>query len=303
VAIPYQIADHDVRHSRGDVRWLAGKEALVVVGNDVLRDSITRQLASYGMHCHATTAVQSVARFCQEAPLDFLIVDNHVPDIDGLLVSEALRARVDGTFPAVVTLAALRDPPLTVTGAGTVVCLHKPVRPAQLSDTLQRAMAGKRLAPVSTEQGRWDATLGTRHPLHILLAEDNLINQKVLLQMLQRCGYAADVVADGAQALAALSTTAYDLVLMDIQMPVLDGEEATRRIRKELRSANQPYIIAVTANAFEDQKLQYLRAGMDDYLSKPVEPGKLMAALTRCWLARQSNGRRRSTIRAVAIEN
>ncbi|HEX3527949.1 MAG TPA: ATP-binding protein [Thermoanaerobaculia bacterium] len=117
-------------------------------------------------------------------------------------------------------------------------------------------------------------------PLRILVAEDNAVNQKVLLLMLQRLGYAADVVADGEEALGALRRQCYDVVLMDVQMPRMDGIEATRRIRTEQPAAEQPRIIAVTANALREDHETCLAAGMDDYLSKPVLLENLRAALS-----------------------
>ncbi|NNJ12388.1 response regulator [Chloroflexales bacterium ZM16-3] len=116
--------------------------------------------------------------------------------------------------------------------------------------------------------------------LHVLLAEDNPVNQEVLFRLLENLGHTSDIVGNGAEALAAVTRQAYDVVLMDIQMPKLDGEEATRRIRA-LQHTAQPYIIALTASALHDDRERYLAAGMDDYLSKPVQIEDLHAALAR----------------------
>lgn len=147
-------------------------------------------------------------------------------------------------------------------------------QPPLQSTTTQAHLADRR-AP-------WDAHLGERHPLRILVAEDNLVNQKVIRTMLGRFGYHADIVSDGAQAVNALHQQMYDVILMDVQMPEMDGVEATRVIRSELPPERQPRIIAMTANAFDDQRHVYIESGMNDYVGKPVQPDLLLAALQRC---------------------
>jgi CheY-like chemotaxis protein len=126
-----------------------------------------------------------------------------------------------------------------------------------------------------------DAHMAERRPLRILLAEDNAINQKVALRTLERLGYRADLAANGLEAIAALDRQAYDVVLMDMQMPEMDGLEATRHLRAHLPAARQPWIIAMTANAMQGDREICLSAGMDDYVSKPVRTEDLVAALER----------------------
>ena len=120
-------------------------------------------------------------------------------------------------------------------------------------------------------------------------AEDNRVNQKVIHGMLARCGYQADTASNGLEVLAAVRQRPYDVVLMDVQMPEMDGEEATHAIRQELPAERQPYIVAMTANAFEDQRQQYMAIGMNDYISKPVDPVKLTEALERAWQWRRQH--------------
>jgi CheY-like chemotaxis protein len=131
----------------------------------------------------------------------------------------------------------------------------------------------------AAEQPQFDADMGRQWPLRILLAEDNATNQKLTLTVLGRLGYRADVAANGLEVLQALSRQVYDVVLMDIQMPEMDGLEATRRLRRDLPQAQQPHVIAMTANAMQGDREMCLAAGTDDYVSKPIRIGELVGVL------------------------
>jgi len=122
--------------------------------------------------------------------------------------------------------------------------------------------------------------MAERNPLRILLAEDNSVNQKVGLLMLSNLGYRADIADNGFQVLEAVKKVAYDLIFMDIQMPEMDGVEATHRLRDTLET-RCPYIIALTANALEGDREKFLAQGFDDYLSKPLSPERLRSALEK----------------------
>ena len=129
----------------------------------------------------------------------------------------------------------------------------------------------------------FDRDFARRHPLRILVAEDNAINRTVILKMLEHFGYKAVAVENGVQILNTLADQVCDLVLMDIQMPQMDGLEATRRIRRVATKDQPPYILALTANARKEDYKACLEAGMHDYLSKPLRPDDLMSALTRAY--------------------
>jgi CheY-like chemotaxis protein len=120
-------------------------------------------------------------------------------------------------------------------------------------------------------------------PLRILIAEDNPINQQVARRMLQQFGYQSDVVGNGQEAVNVLEKQRYDLCLMDVQMPVMDGLEATRQIRSLLTPDQRPYIAAMTANALKEDRALCLNAGMDDYISKPVRPADIRDLLARAF--------------------
>jgi CheY-like chemotaxis protein len=132
----------------------------------------------------------------------------------------------------------------------------------------------------------FDESIGVDYPLKILLAEDNLVNQKVATKLLERLGYRIDVVANGLEVLDALKRQHYDVVLMDVQMPEMDGVEATQRIRQDFPSERQPCVVAMTAHALDGDKEHYINEGMDDYVSKPIRAKKLIKALKNCYSSR-----------------
>ena len=132
-----------------------------------------------------------------------------------------------------------------------------------------------------------DYRLKVFYPLSILLAEDNVVNQKVAMRILERFGYRADVASNGQEVLHAMKRQKYDLILMDIQMPEMDGVEAMQRIRQNWPTAQQPHIVAMTANALNGDSEHYLSLGMDEYLSKPIQVDLLEQALINASKARQ----------------
>jgi CheY-like chemotaxis protein len=124
--------------------------------------------------------------------------------------------------------------------------------------------------------------MASRHPLRILLAEDNAVNQKLALRLFSQMGYRVDIAANGLEAIQAIERQTYDVIFMDVQMPEMDGLEATRRICKRWPACDRPRIIAMTAGAMQGDREECLAAGMDDYLSKPIRVEELVAALNRC---------------------
>jgi CheY-like chemotaxis protein len=166
---------------------------------------------------------------------------------------------------------------------GFAAYLHKPIKPSQLFDALSSVLADQpiHVAPRGATTAELDPELAARHPLRILLAEDNVVNQKVALRLLAQMGYRADVAANGLEAIEAVARQTYDVVLMDVQMPELDGFEASREINRRWPAGQRPRIVAMTANAMQGDRELCVAAGMDDYVAKPIRVEELVGALGR----------------------
>jgi CheY-like chemotaxis protein/HPt (histidine-containing phosphotransfer) domain-containing protein len=203
-----------------------------------------------------------------------------MPDTDGLDLAARIHALRPG-LPIVLASSVnqhevVADPRWTAAGIDAVVT--KPIKASPLHGALATVLGGSDDGEEHGVSGVFDATLAEHHPLRILLAEDNAVNVKLALRLLERIGYTADVAENGFEVLEAIEREPYDVVLMDVQMPEMDGLEATRRIRSQW--PHRPLrIIAMTANAMGGDREMCLAAGMDDYLSKPVRPQLLAAAL------------------------
>ncbi len=159
----------------------------------------------------------------------------------------------------------------------------KPLRQSQLFDTLSNLLHGDTAATqrptTATAKPRLNAEMAQRHPLRILLAEDNVVNQKLAMRLLSQMGYRADLASNGIEAIECITRQPYDVVLMDVQMPEMDGLEASRRITSKWPVQKRPRIIAMTANAMQGDREECLAAGMDDYVTKPIRVEALVAAL------------------------
>ena len=210
----------------------------------------------------------------QGAAFDLAILDMQMPEMDGLELAEKI-AECCPALPLIM-LSSVGHAPNARPGL-LKAHLTKPIKQSHLCRVLTQVV-GER-APAS--QPEHASSAAPRASLRILLAEDNPINQRVALMLLQRLGYRADAVADGAEALEALRRARYDVVLMDLRMPRMDGLEATRRIMAEWPPEERPYIIAVTADVTQGKREACLQAGMDDFVSKPIDEEVLASALAR----------------------
>jgi GAF domain-containing protein/CheY-like chemotaxis protein len=257
---------------------LTGRTVLVVDDNSTNRRILVTLVERWGMRARATGSPREALGWVASGERFHLaVVDLHMPELDGIALATALRGSEAGSATVVIVLSSLGVHERVSDAVSAF--LVKPVKPSALYDAIATALAGGTAAvPVRPAGVGIDHGLGARHPLRILLAEDNPVNQKLALRLLDRMGYRADVVENGQEAIAAVEGSTYDVVLMDIQMPELDGLEATRRIRRRW-PGDTPRIVAMTANAMDGDREACLEAGMDDYISKPIAPEALQATL------------------------
>ncbi|MBI4860257.1 MAG: response regulator [Candidatus Riflebacteria bacterium] len=270
-------------HLSADQPHMKGRRLLVVDDNETNRRILTLQSRSWGMESVAVpSGPEALALLRSGERFDLALLDMNMPEMDGVMLAREIRDVVDRSSLPMVMLTSMGDrvPDAEVYFAA---CLTKPVKASQLYNVLVQVMAHEVVAPTpAVEASRFDPNTGKRHPLRILLVEDNAVNQRMALIMLERLGYLADVAGNGLEALEALHRQSYDVVLMDVQMPELDGLEATRRIHVELPAGTIPRIVAMTANALKEDRDECLAAGMHDYISKPIQIAELVAALLRC---------------------
>jgi signal transduction histidine kinase/DNA-binding response OmpR family regulator len=259
---------------------LIGRRVLIVDDHDATRAFVQRHAEAWGLvPSAAMSGTEALGWLGQGQRFDLVIVDMQMPETDGTILATRIRATL-GAAPPLIALTSLgrQEPQNHELFAASVT---KPIKASKLfdavSDALVRgvpAVSGPALAPAGPR-------LGERHPLRILVAEDNAVNQRVAIALIEQLGYRADLVANGLEAVDAVRRTPYDVVFMDLQMPELDGLGATRQIRSAHPDGRRPRIVALTANAFDEDREECLAAGMDDYLSKPLQRDKLEAALTR----------------------
>jgi CheY-like chemotaxis protein/HPt (histidine-containing phosphotransfer) domain-containing protein len=203
-----------------------------------------------------------------------------MPDMDGLALAREIRQRPGARELPLVLVTSLGRLPRAQSASDFNTQLAKPIKASQLFNALVGVLATRVEEPQAAAQAV-DGGEPAASPLRILLAEDNAVNQKVALALLGQLGYRADVAWNGLEALAALERHSYDVVLMDVQMPELDGLDATRQICARWSPEARPRIIAMTANALLEDREECFAAGMDDYVAKPIRPEELAQALTR----------------------
>jgi len=262
---------------------LAGRRLLIVDDNGTNRQLLSLQAESWGMVPVAySNAREALERVQAGDSFDVAVLDIQMPDMDGVTLAAEIRRLRDARTLPLLALSSIGRKELDTSTTGFNAFLNKPIKQSQLYNTLVAVLTGVE-TPEQHVAGssQFDANLARSHPLRILIAEDTAVNQKLIATMLGRMGYRADVAANGREALEALRRQRYDVVLMDVQMPEMDGLEATGHIRRDWDPGEQPRIVALTANAMAEDRDICLKAGMDDYLSKPVQVRELQDALRR----------------------
>ncbi|VXD24628.1 putative two-component hybrid sensor and regulator [Planktothrix serta PCC 8927] len=280
---------------------LAGKRLLIVDDNVSSRQMLKLQTQAWGMSSQTVKNGAKALEWLQRKQFDVAIIEMQMAAIDGLTLAKQIRQLPSCQNLPLILLTSVGGKNLGKSKSIEIAaCLNKPIKQSQLYNVLINILGGEPLeVHVQSQTYLHSRNRGTlrpsqdipllaeKLPLRILLAEDHLVNQKVALQILQRMGYRADVAGNGFEVLEALRRQPYDVILMDMQMPEMDGLEASRQIQKLYGNPQQsqlmrPRIIAVTANAMESDRNECMNAGMDDYISKPIRMEQLIQVLSKC---------------------
>ncbi|MCT7986698.1 response regulator [Laspinema sp. A4] len=281
-------------YHQSDRPLLKGKKLLIVDDNATNRQILLKQTQNWGMFPHsAASGSEALALLEVSNHFDLAILDMQMPEMDGLTLANRIQSQPQWqSLPLVMFTSMGKPESLELNGIFVefAAFINKPIKQSQLYNTLIKVFE----ETLSTSPVKYESILSSKKslinedmakqmPLRILLAEDNIVNQKVALRILDRMGYRADVANNGIEVLEALHRLSYDVILMDVQMPEMDGLEATRQICKKYADRlhlNKPRIIAMTANAMQGDREICLAAGMDDYITKPIRLEELIKALS-----------------------
>jgi CheY-like chemotaxis protein len=272
---------------------MRGRQLLVVDDNPTVVELLTRQVRAWGMETLATTSgVEALRWIARGAPFDVALVDRRMPGLDGPTLAREIRKYPATRNLPIALLTTVLENQEQASGDGAAGMLPsspsffgylaKPVKPVRLRDLLNRMLgettrhAPQRAPPVQLREHSADAA-----PLRILVADDAHANRDLTVRVLARMGYHADAVANGQEVLDALGTGEYDVILMDVHMPQLDGLSAARRIREQRAPDSAPYMVAVTGSVGRDEIRECRAAGMNDFLIKPWELCELEDVMRR----------------------
>ncbi|MGK5092540.1 response regulator [Deltaproteobacteria bacterium TL4] len=263
---------------------LQNKQVLVVDDNQTNLRVLTLHCEHWKMVTRATTSPRQALDWIESgSAFDVAILDFQMPDMNGLqLGTEIRKRRAKDTLPMILFSSLTPEEGTEPWSDPFNAHISKPIRESLLFSTLVELLSGKPHAVLSDElKSDPHSKLGEKMPLRILVAEDNRINQTLVLALLHELGYLADLASNGLEVLENLKRQDYDVILMDVQMPEMDGLQATRQIVKHYPPEKRPRIIAVTANAIQGDRERCIQAGMDDYISKPIEEKELLSVLER----------------------
>ena len=281
LAKPAKLPKSRARSLVGEQSELVGKRLMVVDDNATNLKILSLQTEKWGTQTEGFSNPNDALDAAKSnAGYDLAILDMHMPEMDGIDLARAIRkARPD--LPLILfSSLGLRD--ADVEDSLFAASLAKPLRQSQLFDTLVTLfapVAPVKRRPKAAAKPKTDPEMAKAHPLRILLAEDNLVNQKLATRLLEQMGYRIDVASNGVEAVESVARQTYDVVLMDVQMPEMDGLEASRQINQVHPDGDRPRIVAMTANAMQGDREMCLAAGMDDYIAKPIRVDRLIEAL------------------------
>ncbi len=267
---------------------LAGKTVLIIDDNPLWGVSLSAHIAYWGGTVQVATTLQQAEACLAKTDFDLILLDLQMPSSDSQHWAAQLAESLGSRCPPLVALSQTGLPVEEDKPFAGVIC--KPIRQGTIQATLCPVMfpKGRRQNLTPAKEFQWE-DLGIQMPLRILLAEDNVVNQKVAEKMLARLGYNSAIVSNGKEAVAAVSQQSYDLILMDVQMPEMDGITATKLIKTTLPKADQPTIVALTANALKGDRERLLGEGFDNYLGKPVRLQELARILQKVFASRNGN--------------
>lgn len=262
---------------------LEGKRVLIVDDNETNRKILIIQTQAWGMKPRDTEFPREALDWVRNGePFDLAVLDMQMPEMDGLMLAHEIRKFRDAKALPLVMLTSMGIKEKGAMENLFAAFLTKPIKPTVLLNIFVSIFGQQPHAPTRISKNReseFDRNLAERVPLRILIAEDNQVNQKLAQKILQKMGYRADLAGNGLEAVESVDRQQYDVVLMDLHMPEMDGIEATRRIVQKYPKEKRPRIIAVTADAMQGDRELCIAAGMDDYISKPIQITELQKVL------------------------
>lgn len=274
--------EEPAHHLQPNQPHLLNKRVLILDDNTTNRLILNQQLAGWGMNCvEAASAEAALTLLLEGETFDVALIDEQMPGTDGLQFARLLQQQFPANPMSLILLTSLGQRTQDKKNLFEDF-LTKPVKPAYLHAVLHEILASNHFLQQERCKPEPAPFASMNHPVRILLAEDNRINQQVGLRMLEKLGFQGDLAVNGVEVLETLAFQPYDIVLMDIQMPEMDGIVTTRQIHERF-GKERPYIIALTANALAGHREIYLEAGMDDYLSKPIKLESLHKALQKAF--------------------
>ena len=278
--IPITIAELPGRmmvHTRNGT--MDGRRILVIDDNDTNRQILKLQIEQWGSHVRCASSAEEGWSWIERGdPIELVLTDFKMEGMNGLELVNKIRESESVKELPVILMTSMGVVPNS-DNSGNTKCLVKPVRAQTLYDEVQHILLGSVKRASESPRESDDGKTSENYPLKILLAEDNVVNQKVANLILKRMGYRPDTVANGLEVLEALRQRDYDVILLDVQMPEMDGLSVAREVCRIYDKSSRPRMIAMTANALQGDRERCIDAGMDDYLSKPVRKEEILQRL------------------------